>query len=80
MVCESPYSCREPWTKAHRGSNVGAGLLANAECQSPKILTGPPLSRASPLPHFERLWVRCSGATGPNLSVAAPQTTGCTRG
>ena len=30
--------------------HVGEGLLANAECQSPTLLTDPPHSRASPLP------------------------------
>ncbi len=31
---------------------VGAGLLAKAVCQSLEVLTDPPLSRASPLPHW----------------------------
>ncbi|KAA8742573.1 hypothetical protein FE275_06070 [Pseudomonas koreensis] len=31
-------------------SPVGAGLLAKALCQTPKILTDTPHSRASPLP------------------------------
>ncbi|PMU24507.1 hypothetical protein C1X89_13935 [Pseudomonas sp. GP01-A8] len=38
--------------RKQRGSIVGAGLLAKAVCQSPDALADPPLSRASPLPHF----------------------------
>ena len=33
-------------------SNVGAGLPAMRACQSPKMLTDPPQSQASQLPHF----------------------------
>ena len=33
--------------------NVGAGLLANAVCQSINSLADPPHSRASPLPHLD---------------------------
>jgi len=36
----------------HRRSNVGAGLLAKAVVQSPKISTGLASSRASSLPQF----------------------------
>ncbi|TPG74893.1 hypothetical protein EAH78_21920 [Pseudomonas arsenicoxydans] len=32
--------------------NVGAGLLANAVSYSTSLLTEPPHSRASPLPHL----------------------------
>ncbi|QBQ12301.1 hypothetical protein DCC84_22260 [Pseudomonas sp. SXM-1] len=38
--------------QASLSSNVGAGLLAKAACQSIHPVTEPPLSRASPLPHF----------------------------
>ncbi|TKK00477.1 hypothetical protein PflCFBP13514_25680 [Pseudomonas fluorescens] len=37
--------------------NVGAGLLAKAVCQLQNVLTDPPPSRASPLPHL----VLCKG-------------------
>ncbi|MRJ22192.1 hypothetical protein FRT60_17920 [Pseudomonas haemolytica] len=36
----------------HNAVSVGAGLLANADCQSTSSLTDPPHSRASPLPQF----------------------------
>ncbi|TPG78241.1 hypothetical protein EAH78_11680 [Pseudomonas arsenicoxydans] len=37
---------------SHRKSkNVGAGLLANAVCQSTSLFNDTPHSRASPLPH-----------------------------
>jgi hypothetical protein len=38
------------WTKKHRKTNVGAGLLANAVCQATLMSTDTPHSRASPLP------------------------------
>ncbi|PMU28199.1 hypothetical protein C1X89_29055 [Pseudomonas sp. GP01-A8] len=41
-----------PARSNNANQNVGAGLLANAECQSPDVLTDPPHSRASPLPHW----------------------------
>ncbi|AZP73175.1 hypothetical protein EJJ20_32695 [Pseudomonas poae] len=34
---------------------MGAGLLAKAPCQSPNVSTDTPLSRASPLPHLDRI-------------------------
>ncbi|RBL69191.1 hypothetical protein C3E98_022390 [Pseudomonas sp. MWU13-2625] len=37
---------------------VGAGLLANAQCQSTYPLTDPTHSRASPLPQGDLCWVR----------------------
>ncbi|PKH80189.1 hypothetical protein CXF97_14725 [Pseudomonas sp. Choline-02u-1] len=36
----------------HRRSHVGAGLLANAQYQSPNQLNDTPHSRASPLPQW----------------------------
>ncbi|MGR3888510.1 hypothetical protein FW764_16385 [Pseudomonas sp. 1152_12] len=49
--------CRRCWigstgaADTTQTKNVGAGLLANAQCQSTTQSTDPPLSRASPLPH-----------------------------
>jgi hypothetical protein len=37
---------------AAKKSNVGASLLAMAECQSTKILDGPAISRAGSLPQW----------------------------
>jgi len=36
----------------HSDQNVGAGLLAKAECQAPFLLDVPASSRASPLPQL----------------------------
>ncbi|QBR34022.1 hypothetical protein E3Z29_27635 [Pseudomonas sp. S150] len=51
-VPKSPCQWRSP---------VGAGLLANALCQSTYPLTDTPHSRASPLPQGDLCWVRNPG-------------------
>ncbi|TFY86674.1 hypothetical protein DYL59_21190 [Pseudomonas kairouanensis] len=54
--------------------NVGAGLLAKADCQSPGALTDLPHSRASPLPHLS-----CVGRESvvQNCSLSTPQLFSC---
>ncbi|WP_218176079.1 hypothetical protein, partial [Pseudomonas sp. IPO3779] len=42
-------------SKANSVKNVGAGLLANAVFQLMHSVTGTPPSRASPLPHLDRI-------------------------
>ncbi|MDQ0671678.1 hypothetical protein QF039_005978 [Pseudomonas sp. W2I6] len=45
------------WSRSDRRriTTVGAGLLANAVDQSAHLVTETPHSRASPLPHFDRV-------------------------
>ncbi|QCY10109.1 hypothetical protein ELQ88_04505 [Pseudomonas sp. MPC6] len=47
----------------HRETTVGAGLLAKAVYQATSMLTDTPTSRASPLPHFDRIPISGSDQT-----------------
>ena len=59
--------------------NVGAGLLANAVCQSANSLADPPHSRASPLPQFDPVrhthTGRLSGRRALAFDLEAPRQT-----